>query len=340
MRSAITSPERYLLVRPLGGLNDVLCQVEFARRKAEQSKRLLVVQSETGSPGLKHRFGEPFSNVFTFVNRRFMGDIETLRGFIDTDLLFWPREFEVLPTWIDKSLEEFTRGKIVQCRLESLPPRSAQVAVHEGYGGGFDSFSILEHLELTPKVVETAKRVAKSFPSGSTVFHFRNSDYKSNFEDLLEAVLRRDDNSMILIASDDPTVVLRLQNALPHRKIFSITSVIRENFAEAPIERAILEMLVMTRCSEMILIPVQVEGSQSTTYSGFGRLAEHLWVVRQMQHGRFCIFLRHILELGLQSPRRRRNPIRFLGFISIRAAQLMIHAYKPKGVYKQLKTTT
>jgi len=330
------SPQRYLLVRPLGGLNDVLCQVEFARRKADKSGRTLVVQSETGSPGLRHRFGEPFSNLFRFVDSKHKADFEPLRPVLQHDASIWPKDFEDLKNWFDKSLQEATRDSKIQCRLELKPPKSATVAVHEGFGGGFDSFSALEHLELNPVVVKVAKDIKRSLPTNLSAIHFRNSDYKSNFEDLLAKSLGVREGETILLASDDASIAPKLQRELPNRKILAISSLFQDYPSLSQTERAIQEMLIMSGCSELSLIPVQVAGPEIPVYSGYGRLTEHLWVVRQMQLGRISIFFRHIIDLALQSPRRRRNPLRLLVFLALRAPQIVSHAFRPRGVYKQL----
>jgi len=314
----------------------VLCQVEFARRKADKTGRNLVVQSETGSPGLRHRFGEPFSNLFRFINSKHKADIEILRPLLQHGASIWPNDFENLKTWLDKSLQEATHDSKIQCRLELKPPKSAEVAVHEGFGGGFDSFSALEHLELNPDVVEVAKNIFRSLPKNLIAIHFRNSDYKSNFKDLIEKSLAVREGEIILLASDDASIAPKLQRELPSKKILAISSLFQDYSSLSPTERAIQEMLVMSGCSDLSLIPVQVAESEIPVYSGYGRLTEHLWVVRQVQLGRISIFFRHIIELALQSPRRRRNPFRLVVFLALRAPQMVSHTLRPRGVYKQL----
>jgi hypothetical protein len=60
----VINSKRYLLVRPLGGLNDCLCQINYAKRIAFFHRRKLVIQTETGDANLFHRFGQSFESIF------------------------------------------------------------------------------------------------------------------------------------------------------------------------------------------------------------------------------------------------------------------------------------
>lgn len=86
---------KYLLCRPLGGLNDSLCQIQRSKAMANVSGRELIVQTETGSPGLPHRYGEEIGSVFTISNSHsfksasFQYSLKSAQIFLSLFRRFW-----------------------------------------------------------------------------------------------------------------------------------------------------------------------------------------------------------------------------------------------------------
>lgn len=330
---------RFLLCRPLGGLNDVLCQIEYARRIAKRAHRKLIVQTEPGSPSLRHRFGRPFSELFFSLDQRISVDLSQLKSGLAQSTNIYPKRYQLLGTWLDVSLEERTGGSEVQCRLEKNPPREPDLVVHEGFGGGTASFRLLEHLNISPNVLDPTLELVRELPNLCAAVHFRNTDYKSSYERLKEAVERVDTGSSILIATDDDSVLARLREDYSSREFISASSVVKQASPRSPVEAALQEMILLASCSHLELVPLDIGESSIPNFSGFGRLTQHIWTVRQIQKHGVSVLLSELIKLSFESPRRRRNPIRFMVFAAIRGAELFAHSYRPRGVYRQLMKT-
>ena len=325
-----------MLCRPLGGLNDVLCQVEYARQIATKTRRRIVVQTETGSPTLKHRFGEQFVELFCFQDRGISADLSQIRSILSRRSNIYPERYRSLGDWINFSLEERTDGKEVQCRLEKNPPSKPDLVVHEGFGGGMASFRILAHLKISSRVLNPMFEISRSLPSSCAAIHFRNTDYQSSYERLKMAVERIDAVTSILIATDDDTILGRLKKDYPNRVFVSASAMVEQALPQSPVEAALQEMILLSSCSQLELIPLEFEGSKIPSYSGFGRLTQHIWTVQQIQKQGILFLASELIKLSLESPQRRRNPLRLIVFAAIRGAELFAHSYRPTGVYQQL----
>jgi hypothetical protein len=331
-----TSTPRFLLARPLGGLNDVLCQVEYARRIAKKTNRKLVVQAETGSPNLKHRFGQPFSEVFEFIDVRNKLEPVSLVPLFTKNGRVFPGIYNTFSTWLDKSLEELTDGVEVQSRLIKHPPRKCQIAIHEGFGGGPDSFRLLEHVLLVPHLYREAQSIVAKIPAKCTAIHFRNSDYRSSFEKLSQVVAGVDRDDTILLATDDASILPRLRAEFPTHKLTSASDLLTGLPLSTPTEKAVLELLLISNCPELVLIPLEGERSTGPNYSGFGLLAKHLWSVRRIQEKGLRNFFIQLADIALASPRRQKSIFRLIAFLALRAPEFLRQCLAPTGVYRQM----
>jgi len=332
-----SSFSKSLLVRPLGGLNDVLCQIEFARRIAIRTGRRLIIQTETGSPGLRHRFAQKFSEIFEFADEGSELQIHSLFTGQVRPLSVWPATYSSIGSWLGKSLEEFTEGAQFQSRLENSPPPNYDLVVHEGFGGGPSSFSLLEHVRLKNSILHAYEKVNPELPKNCVAVHFRNTDYRSSYTNLSESISLLDPEKPVLLTSDDEASFKRLRADHPNREIIFASAISIRSGLSQPTELAVLELLLISKCEDLILIPLQSPDFNLEVFSGFGRLCQRVWSVRQIQNLGTLTLIRHTLELALESKRRRRNPFRFGVFVALCGFELWRQAYFPKGLYKQLK---
>jgi len=328
--------DRFVLCRPLGGLNDVLCQIEHARRAARRTGRRLVVQTETGARGVRHRFGQKFSDIFEFVDETNSSEVEVLRSALSGKNAIWPPVYESLGSWIDKSLEEFSNGTQTQSRLSANAPGGSKVLVHEAYGGGFKSFRLLEHLTLNNELLKQIVERAEQIPPGSTAVHFRNSDYRSNYEALRGSIESLAPDVPVLLASDDETALIKLKQDFPNRNFVSSSSSDAKQNTLTQTESAVIELVLISGAKSLVLIPLDSKDRREANYSGFGLLAQHLWLVRQIQGRGSLEYSRRLFSLALESRRRRRNLLRLGIFLIIRGPVLFRNAFYPQGLYKQL----
>lgn len=339
--------ESITLCRPLGGINDVLCQIEYSRKLSSSLGRSLVVVTETGSPGLSHRFEIPFHNAFAFSDTRRVSRVEAIAGAGIDDLddrLENIVESDV--QLLSNSLSELTRGVQDQCRLslaEGLRQRKTRILLHESWGGGLRSATLLKHLAFVPELENLLHTLSQIVPENSVGFHFRNTDYKSDVDVLLKELISIPQSQTIIVGSDDVNLLAMLQQKLPNHRLLSASSFVNEAaIAIHPTIKALFELMVLAFCDVLILIPLartEVSstwfGDQLPSYSGFARLVKHVWAVRMSQRKGFLAFLGQ--QESLQGLSGFQNPVLKVLYLSLfELPRIFIQAKFPAGVYRQL----
>lgn len=294
------------------------------------------MQTETGSPGTRHRFGQEFSDIFQFVNPKDSGNLGLLRSVLSSKKRICPPVFASLESWVDKSLEEFSNGTQVQSPPIRNCQSSSEVLVRESYGGGSKSFRLLGHLTLNAKLLEKLSESVRAIPVGFTAIHFRNTDYRSSYESLKNAIESVSPDIPIMLATDDETVFGRLERDFPTQQFIPSPSSESKREALTQTEVAVLELAVISRAKSLLLIPLDSQTKDEPNYSGFGLLAQHLWMVRQIQTRGSIEYFRQLIVLARASQARRRNLLRLGVFILIRGPGLFSNAFFPRGFYKQL----
>lgn len=76
---------RLLLCRPLGGLNDILCQIESCCRYAERFGRTVVVETDFHCT---KSFRDDFSRYFVSLQDRLVLSANGIRGGLDQTAVF------------------------------------------------------------------------------------------------------------------------------------------------------------------------------------------------------------------------------------------------------------
>lgn len=174
----------YILCRPLGGLNDCLCQIDYCRRLSKVQNRTLIVQTETGNPSLPHRFSRPFEDVFYFNTRINYLSISKLRDVVQLHQDVFPSIYNHSSNNFSESLELMTNNVTRNHKLKLFKKYDESLIVHESDGGGLGSASILSNINLQKKYQEALAKVLKLIPKTTVGIHFRSSDYTSSLATL------------------------------------------------------------------------------------------------------------------------------------------------------------
>lgn len=262
---------RFILVRPLGGLNDFLCQVGRGMIQAKFRRRVLSVDLT-----LNDRFP---TNFFDFFQRADTNGLEVT--YLDRPRLEHLAE-SVHPNGLIGRLADPTAWTVRDEKVvtaEGNQPitwplwiSNQRLIVHQQWGGGLLSLLTLNFFSPSDLL---AKRVRERNLKGSSVselnLHFRNTDYKSSV-DVLKRFLDSNSSSQVRIFSD---------NERPHQGIPAEVEWVFKaptGIPEKDLSDAILDVLEMSKASEFIPIPIS---HPSTPFSGFGLLARALWVFRE-----------------------------------------------------------
>lgn len=342
---------KFILCRPLGGLNDVLCQVAFSRALGVALGRKVVIQSETASVAPSHRFGHKFEDIFLSTDDTLDCDPRALWEHDYKD--FDKRIQDLAPRigvdkFAESSVSKLTSGKAHESRLsllESLKQTRTPILVHESWGGGLRSATALKYLTLVPRLTSLIPSLRAAVSGHSVGFHFRNSDLRSDFSFLEKELLSVPVDCSVLVATDDSDLLERIRSTLPGRKIVSASEILESlSRSLTDTERAVLEMVMLSFCENLVLIPIErpkdnyhAKVVSQPRYSGFGRLSKHVWAVsRAKSNGVFSLIRNPKTLTGLAA---FGNPVPNLMFLLLfEIPRILWHAKMANGFYAQIDT--
>jgi hypothetical protein len=175
------SSERFLLCRPQGGLNDVLCNVEKTRLHADKFNRTLIVDTNfVNSYTTLGDFSDYFQtranvilNASPLINK--LRDLTTFPACVAGKL-------DSYRTYYDENLKYFrertTRQKV---SFKFDTDYEEQLLVHHGLGGGFLGVQALSWLQLNDVITAELIRRLSVINSPYCAIHIRNTDYRSDY---------------------------------------------------------------------------------------------------------------------------------------------------------------
>ncbi|MDA9787078.1 hypothetical protein N9C74_03545, partial [Pontimonas sp.] len=200
---------KFVLCRPLGGLNDCLNQIALCAKYALREGRILVI--DTQFSGL----GEQFDEVFQLVD--------------------FPLDFRVYGPALLEELQTCSAfpapvgGRLDSYRVISKPgvlgvfeelsgtrlsfnfrkSYSEDLVVHHNGGGGEHSRYLLPYLTLAAEVRRRVVAELDELPLNYFAIHVRNTDYQTPFASLFHRVQKEviASGMPVLVASDDRAVI-------------------------------------------------------------------------------------------------------------------------------------
>lgn len=280
--------EKLLLCRPLNGLNDMLHQIEKCWRYAAAHRRTLVIDSRES--GLLGGFDDYF---------RLRTDVPTVH------LTPWRLQQEAsgrLADWYSgESLKPVVELPLGRCqhvttpRNPSLPCESSfdfakahaePVLFHQSGGGGSLSFSLIARLTLAPDFCAEVLRRLDRLPEDYYAVHVRNTDYQTDYQTLFERIRPRMAGQNLLVCSDDAAVLDHARRFFSASQIWQSSEIPQMNgtplhspttFRDAACRRTattntIVDLLALARAKKLF-----ITNHSKGRYSGFSRLARHLW---------------------------------------------------------------
>ena len=191
--------ERILLCRPLGGLNDMLAQIEKCYRYALKYNRKLFIDGSRGG------FRDDFARYFIPAPHIFFEKIDFLSPPFDVfpphlrddiyhyELSYWDNNLLGLPTFF--------------ITFDFKHDYEEQILVHESAGGGIFSIFALTRLRLKPEIrlhITTIIRGLQELEKSGKYdgIHIRNTDYKTDYPSYFNKIKNRI-NKTTVISTDD-----------------------------------------------------------------------------------------------------------------------------------------
>ena len=278
-----------VLCRPRGGLNDSLCQIWMCFRYARRFQRQLIVDTRHSVLfGLGPRvFGKSAIDSWD-PDEAWISELNTLSA-----------EPAELAGRLDSYVAQYDlSSNLVRDKESGVPvtfnPKraySAELLVHDQYGGGTGSHRLIRLLSLTPEAKEGIRELVKHSPTDFASVHIRHTDLMSDPERVLSDVAEKEPRRAIHLATDNARVIEMAYAILGANRVFSLPPVPEtppgqplhwmrkhpDNEARFGIlVHALADLWLMANSSRLYLSSAKPRHGDKPVYSGFGQLGSFL----------------------------------------------------------------
>lgn len=291
---------KYVLCRPLGGLNDILCQIERCCRYGEQFNRVVLV--DTNYRYSSH-FKDRFSKYFVSLQENLIF-ADTLRGYFLDRLSAYPSALQGRTNsyqyYYDKETgQRNDRISKVRISFDFNAEYQEDLLIHTQSGGGDLSEACLSRMKLHDALADEFIDRLRAIGGPYSAIHVRNTDITTDYSDSLRelAALRV---SPLFVATDDKSVLEHFRNELRSSRIFSFSdlhpeagrplhlNLTSEKEAHTRNKDAILDLLTLAQANKLIICKADKDGIPKSGYSGYSRLAQHLNSNRNLMKSLVC----------------------------------------------------
>lgn len=165
------SPDKFVICQPMGGINDMLCQMGLCIEYAEKFNRKIIIDTKTFSDLSDH-----FSNYFQVIrpNTFIYLDLE------DSDM----QNLHDHPAFNSKINLRKTEDENMLYPLDFSKDSDEKFVLHRHFGGGFMSLYALRYFSLLPQFIAAIKQ-RKQFLGEYHAILIRHTDYQTDYQTAL-----------------------------------------------------------------------------------------------------------------------------------------------------------
>ena len=319
----INLPKKYVLCRPLGGINDMLCQIQKCLDYAKKHDRTVLVETKSNP-----LFSENMGIYINSLDERltFIETFEELAGLSCFPEIDFTVEY---PISFDQSMGCFVEPvRNIALTFDFSRAYDEQILLHHQFGGGLRSSKLLSKIEFTDLVMVTfLDFISKMNVSNFVSTHVRNTDYKTNYASDLSRVLRKFES--IFLATDSLDV---LNFAMNSRESAGLTPAFTSNRVQGNSNLvALIDLLALASGSKLYIFKLE---AATPGYSGFSRLAKFMWLVTCVRKSPLRLLAKQSL-VGI-SDFSRPQLFNLMVTLLIHLPYVIFLACSQKGVYGQL----
>ncbi|MDH2314056.1 hypothetical protein [Methylobacterium brachiatum] len=278
-------PEQYIICRPDAGLTDMLTQIEMTHRYAEQTNRIVVVDTD-----YKHSFffRDNFSKYFTSKDDRLTLDISHILKPID-EMTTFPsvlsgRASSYKPLWSDTIGNWVDAETYIQLSFDMRKKYNENILIHHQCGGNQSALFALTKLTVREEILDLLAERIDAIGSPFSAIHIRNTDYKTNYRAAVD-LLKNSITFPVFIATDNLECRNYCISAFGERNVRFFSCLpddgkpihLNHSFSSLFSRNAdsILDLLTLALSSKFYKI--NLDGSlHGTQFSGYSILAENL----------------------------------------------------------------
>ena len=216
----------YVLCRPKGGLNDILCQIETCWQYAVAHDRKLVV--DTQQSGLLDDFSNYFEVKGEYADiaeldisalENLAADASCFPEFANVDAAAYRAVFDA-PA---RNYIETESGQKITFDFEQSYPH--ELLVHHQCGGGAHSIDLMKRLQFTKETAEHVKAALAKLPESYISIHVRNTDLATDYKTFFASLKKAVDGKDILVCSDDRACVDYGREYFDNSRVFSVSDI-------------------------------------------------------------------------------------------------------------------
>lgn len=283
--------KKYLLCRPEGGLNDLLCQIQKCYKYAKRHNRILIVDTNyRGSSSFKDKF----SNYFKSNEKTVFLDIDQF-GTLETKSIYpnflAGRENSYQVEWNQESnnFVDSETNQLIKIDFKKLFDYKEKLIVHHVAGGGKKSASAFSWLQLDDNVLnEIASRINR-IGAKFIALHIRNTDLKAKYEDKVIAIAKKNKNP-VYVATDNKKSLDFCRSVFINTPLHNYSTLpenpgttlhihapnTKPNTYKSNID-AIADLFILALSNKLHLFNIEnMKKPKWKRYSGFSRLARNI----------------------------------------------------------------
>ena len=213
--------DRFLLCRPHGGLNDILCQVQKTFIHALQYKRQLIV--DTRANGLHDDFSHYFETTRHFPSIHLQLTSASLTRL--NELSCYPNSLRArvdnYPLHYDEKLVNYMVADSGEIPQIDTTDRPEQLLIHDQCGGG-RGYQAFPFLKFTAPISEKITNRILSLPKGYEAIHIRYSDVPFNYQPFLEGLRQHLKGISVVVCTDSLEVLEACKIKLADSTVYSL----------------------------------------------------------------------------------------------------------------------
>ncbi len=283
-----------MICRPMGGLNDILCQIHRCNLYAIKTNRKLIVDTKDT------HYGQPFLDHFESLSDRI----------ILADYQFRPPLEETFPkiNCDYRDQIKFTTelgyhfpGHSDSLSLDLNTDYGSRCILYQNHGGGQGSFDIVNFFVVRQPIVVMIRNLLSKLPNGYIGVHIRGTDFIDTEETptvwaQIDRFSSQILNTDIFLATDSTDILNYFSKKSAKNRVYNFSAnIIRDNLPLHMLGKSVMSNeqknflnistiidLALLAYSNSVHLPVRTKRG----YSGFGQLAMFLQM-NQLVRDRF-----------------------------------------------------
>jgi hypothetical protein len=220
-KNKLVKNKKYILCRPVGGLNDIFCQIEKCWQYAEKYNRILIVDTHK-SQGL---LGQNFLDFFFLKNKiQIVFTVNKHIKFLNSLSCFPKKVQNNIRKWHYFPNRQITTFNFNKNYDESL-------LYHESTSGGVLSHRFLNRIKLNSNVkLKVKKYLARKLNFEYVGVHIRNTDLQTDYDNFFTQISNKISAKNILICTDNRSILTKAKIFLSNFNVYNNEEMKNETF--------------------------------------------------------------------------------------------------------------